>query len=367
MAARTVNKRLLAADEDSRAAETAAAAEDDHRPNMMTQLVDTLKGLLGALSQEQKSSLSGMLQTELSRVESKKRRGGGGGGRVASPATTTVAKVKASKRREEDDATSATKAATLAQASKTTEGVTEDSYTEAEHQYSDQRPAFDPHLQRDTTGMFRTSFIYDRATRIFVQDWMEKYCDESYYRPVVKMWMSGKHELTRGKPVPNANTLHNWRRARLKAKAPVKIPVLARKVLLEGAQVSLNLQQERKGATLEVRTLYQTFMKMLELSMNVGNLFIHLRDSDTSLDKHYFNLIVTSKSVNVIVCRAHFGEAFMVAARLAADYRMLIAEYQFSQRLANPAEQAEPDPYQSQRQIPVLFPNSSDRQRQELK
>ena len=88
--------------------------------------------------------------------------------------------------------------------------------------------------------------------------------------------------------------------------------------------------------------------------MDVGSLFIHLRDSDSDgLDKPYFKLIVASKSTNVAVSshfgealclakmttlsinvavRSHFGEAFMVAARLAADYRMLMAECQFSQR-----------------------------------
>ena len=368
-AAQSVNKlAALAAEEDSRAAWAAKAAEDELRANTMTRLVDSLKGLLDSMSEEQKSSISGMLLSGLGGVESKKRRGAGGGGRVASPATVTVAKVKASKKLEADDAPSATKAAIKARASKTTEGVKEDrdrDTSEAEHVWPDQRPA-DPHLQRDTTGMFRTTFLYDRETRTFTQDWMEKYCDESYYRPVMNMWMSGKYEWTRGKPPPNATTLNNWRRARLKEKPQVEVPVVARKVLLEGATLSIQLQQQKKGATLDVRTLHQTFMKALELSMDVGSLFIHLRDSD-GLDKHYFNLMVASKSINVAVSRTHFGEAFMVAARLAADYRMLMAEYQFSQRLANPAEQAEQDQYyQSQRQIPVRFPNRSDRQRKEL-
>ena len=85
-AARSVNKlAALAAEEGSRAASAAKAAEDELRANTMTRLVDSLKGLLDTLSDEQKSSISGMLLSCLGGVESKKRRGGGGGGRVASP------------------------------------------------------------------------------------------------------------------------------------------------------------------------------------------------------------------------------------------------------------------------------------------
>ena len=420
-----MNKRAeaaAAAEDDSRGASGVAPAEDDSRARSLTGLVATLKGLLSMLSQEEKSSVSGLLRSELGGLESKKRKGAEDGERDAPAATATrtkararkglgkddgppvkpaATKAKASKRREEDDAPSATKAATKAKATRMTEGVEEDGGTqsirralerhppsrktaksrttveedgggveedgdtqEAEHQLPDQKPA-DPHLRQDTTGMYRTTFLYDRETRTLTQDWMEKYCDESYYRPVLSMWKSGRCEWTRGKPAPNATTLNNWRRARLKEKPPVEVAVLPRKVVLEGAMLSMEVAQKRKGADPAVRTLYQTFLKALGLGMDVGSLFIHLRDSE-DLDKHYFNLMVASKSINVAVSRNHFGEAFMVAARLAADYRMLMAEFQFSQRLANPAEQAEPDPYQSQKQIPVLFPNRSDKHRREL-
>ena len=80
---------------------------------------------------------------------------------------------------------------------------------------------------------------------------MEKYCDESYYRPV----LNRKYDW----PAQSANALNHWRQAPLKEKQPVKVPVLPRQVLLDGAHLSMKVEQKSrwKGADQAERTLSQ--------------------------------------------------------------------------------------------------------------
>lgn len=149
---RSVKKRASVADNDSQAASAVA---------VIAVSLKSFISALSALSQEHKSSLGALLPSELGVVESKKRSGGRVEGRIASSATT-VAKLKAVKRRKDDDAPSAMKAYTKTKASKTTEGVKENSnldLSDDDHQLSKGQRSADPHLRRDTTGMYRSTFV----------------------------------------------------------------------------------------------------------------------------------------------------------------------------------------------------------------
>jgi serine/threonine protein kinase len=103
-------------------------------------------------------------------------------------------------------------------------------------------------------------------------------------------------------------------------------------------------------------------MKVLEILMDQGlaRCLCHSEDAD----KHYFKLLASSKSINHAISGTHCYAVFLVAAQESANYRMLLAEFQLSQRLSEgPKEQT---PYQSQRQIEVkLLPRSTDKQRRE--
>ncbi len=72
------------------------------------------------------------------------------------------------------------------------------------------------------TGVYRERlFIYDVDTRMRTQEWMENYCEGgAYYRAVQLMWMSGRHDWTRGKPCPHciigANNIRTIKRRKCK-------------------------------------------------------------------------------------------------------------------------------------------------------
>lgn len=223
---------------------------------------------------------------------------------------------------------------------------------ESDGEHAKDAGAVEPHLQRDTTGTFRIAYNYSSDIRQRTVDWIRTNCGMAYSRPIQEMWKSGTVEWTRDVPVPPSRTLANWIRVdRSRLAATVEARTLTKQQLIEGHVLACKVKQEKLGASLVRLTPVEIRRKALDVSMNSVLQYI-LNDSDS--EQHVINILLVSKDMHAAATKTAVFRIFIADMLGTADYQRILREFKLSKLLDSPLE---PEVFESDRKIPVSFPN----------
>ena len=315
-----------------------------------------LEHFVAVLSPEQKQQLLGLLggPTADEPIKTSRRKAA-----RAEPAVKPPPTKKARRDPADAPAQRASTATATTPATSTMEGCDEQRDSDVGVGRAQSDP--DPTVRKDTTGTYRVAYNWPQKVQQLTVDWIIRSGLPSYYKPLERVWEARRETWTIGVPCPPATVVHTWVRADRKARQQQagEHPPLTKQVMQTYNAVSMRVVQEKMGASSDQRTKEQLLLQSWKVAMN--RVLQHCIDNENG--KSINSMLRSSKGIYNVVTAASTFPTYMARSKQLLDFRRLVEEHELSQRLSTkpPAQQ-----YESQRQIPVLFPNMSDNAAREV-